>query len=338
VKEKILGSIIGLCVADALGVPVEFKSREYLKENPVIDMIGYGTYNQPPGTWSDDTSMTLCLVASVAEKGKLCFVDIMDKYVSWMQKAEYTAHGKRFDIGITTRNSLMYYTQNRELYAQETGSIFIPGEALEGDNGNGSLMRILPCAFLINSLSFADWRLGGYGDWGIPGLISYISAMTHAHPRSCIACVIYVFIAERLIAGDDIKSATSKSLELVIAHYKNSGFASELEYFNKIGCGTFANTPEDEISSSGYVVHTLEAALWCLLNTDSYESCVLKAVNLGEDTDTVAAVAGGLAGIIYGIEGIPQKWLCQIPRLEYIMELCADYNQAIIKACCHYRQ
>ena len=330
-KDKILSGILGFCVGDALGVPVEFSNRASLIQDPVVDMRGYGTYDQPPGTWSDDTSMVLCFLDSFIEKGFLSLSDIMDKYLLWMNKSEYTPYNVMFDIGTTTRKVLQSYIEKRDdfIISETANKPYVLGCESEYDNGNGSLMRILPLAFLINSPSFAksivEWRTSGYADWGIAGYISFISAMTHAHPRSGIACVIYTFIADGLINGSDISVAVKSGLDRAKKHYNSD---LELQHYHRLfdeNFDHFVQAPQESIKSSGYVVDTLEAALWCLLTTTDYKSCVLKAVNLGGDTDTIAAVAGGLAGIHYGLNAIPKKWINQIPRLDYIEKLCTEF-------------
>ena len=307
-NNKILSGIIGLAVADALGVPVEFKTRSYLKRNPVTDMIGYGTYNQPPCTWSDDTSLTLCLLDSL--RNGLDYEDIMKKFYSWYRVAEYTPHGNVFDVGTTTNAAISRYA--RGVPALECGG------KRDEDNGNGSLMRILPLSFYLR---------GKYGDNytenpEVYQIIHNVSSLTHAHPKSLIACGIYLTIAECLFDAKDLNKAIYTGLTKADEFYHKHPFSRFLKHFNKLYNLDFDTLSEDFIDSGGYVIPTLEAALWCLLNTDSYEKCVQKAVNLGNDTDTVAAVAGGLAGLFYGYEAIPEKWIKQIHRLDYIKELC----------------
>jgi ADP-ribosylglycohydrolase len=311
-EDKILGGIIGLCVADALGVPVEFMNRESLILNPVTDMRGYGTHNQPPGTWSDDTSMTLCLLDSLANG--LDYSNIMQKFLLWYNNAEYTPHGEVFDMGTATRKALTRF-------AQGTPALHCGG-ASEHDNGNGALMRILPLAFYLRS-KYGDSYTDNNETFDI---VHNVSSLTHAHKRSLTACGIYLSVAECLFDTNDLKNGIYTGISKAKRYYESRDeYAGELLYYKRIFKDDFINLQQEEIKSSGYVVDTLEAALWCLLNTHSYESCVLKAVNLGEDTDTVAAVAGGLAGIHYGISAIPEKWLSRIPRLEYIKQLCSDF-------------
>ncbi|MCL2509871.1 MAG: ADP-ribosylglycohydrolase family protein [Methanomassiliicoccaceae archaeon] len=315
-EDKIIAGIMGICVGDALGVPVEFKRRESLANHPVTDMRGYGTYNQPPGSWSDDTSMTLCLMDSLTEG--LDYEEIMKKFMEWIHFGKYTPHGRLFDIGMATKRALdRYYDGVAPLSC---------GGILESENGNGSLMRILPLAFYLRSR---------YGSRYTDNLEAYdiihdVSSLTHAHKRSLVACGIYMSIVERLLDGVDLKEGIRWGIGKARSVYEeNSEYASELHYFERLFEDRFADLPQDLINSTGYVLDTLEAAIWCLLNTGSYEECVLKAVNLGEDTDTVAAVAGGLAGLYYGYDAIPQKWVDQIVRADYIKELCGRFAASL---------
>ena len=326
-KEKILGAIMGLCVGDALGVPVEFASRKSLQRDPVTGMRGYGVHNQPPGTWSDDTSMTLCLLDSLAHG--LDYDDIMQRFVSWMFEGKYTPHGEVFDIGGITKKALFRFGRGTEPLQC--------GGRSEFDNGNGSLMRILPLIFYLCS-QYGYSPLGMMGtqekhDDSIDGFfntIHNVSSLTHAHARSHIACGIYLTVVGSLMQSCSSSISIGAAIYAAKKYYETKeSYADELPFFARI-CGgdsirDFVHLPQDAIQSDGYVVHTLEAALWCLLNTDSYESCVLKAANLGGDTDTTAAVAGGLAGAHYGIHGIPKSWREQLARREYIEELCAGF-------------
>lgn len=307
-SNTILDGIMGLCVGDALGVPVEFISREVLKANPVTGMRGFGTHNQPIGTWSDDTSMTLCLVDSLA--GGLDYKDIMTKFQLWLTEGAYTPHGEVFDVGISTRQAIKRFMIGTE--PLKCGGVG------ERDNGNGSLMRILPLLFYIQSLYGTDFEEVDEAF----SIIHDVSALTHAHKRSKIACGIYISVASMLIDKMDLKNAVELGIYKAGEYYKQKPeFKDELSRFSRLFDEDFQKLDERKIKSSGYVVDTLEAAIWCLLNSKSYKECVLMAVNLGEDTDTVAAVAGGLAGLYYGYENIPEKWINQIVKREYIEEL-----------------
>ena len=293
---KVKDGICGLIVGDALGVPVEFTSREELEEHPVTRMEGYGTYNQPPGTWSDDSSMTIATMASIVNKNAIDYDDIISEFCEWRFNSKYTQYNNTFDCGITTNTALSNY---------KNGVPAIDcGPKGERDNGNGSLMRILPLAYIPN-ISYEE--------------IENISALTHGHERSKIACVLYIEIAKSMLENDlSIREHVAKSCDKIKNYYKDS---IELIHFERI-----FNDDLDYVESSGYVIKTLEAVINCLENTDNYKDAVLKAVNLGRDTDTVAAICGGLAGIYYGIDSIPIDWINQIVKIDEVFELCEKYE------------
>jgi ADP-ribosylglycohydrolase len=304
-RNNVLDGIMGLCVADALGVSAEFMSREQLKTKPVKDMQGFGTHNQPIGTWSDDTSMTLCLLDSLASG--LNYQDIMIKFKTWLMEGAYTPNGEVFDVGIATKQAIKRYVSGTE--PLKCGGVG------ERDNGNGSLMRILPLLFYIQSLYGTEFQEADEAF----NLIHEVSALTHAHKRSQIACGIYLSVASMLIGNMDLSVAVDLGIYKAVEYYKHKPeFKTELIKFSRLSQKGFRDLSEREIKSSGYVIDTLEASIWCLLNTKTYKDCVLMAVNLGEDTDTVAAVAGGLAGLYYGYEYIPKEWITQIARRDYI--------------------
>lgn len=264
-------AIYGAAIGDALGVPYEFMSRGSFIAS---DMIGYGSHDMPEGTWSDDTSMTLALCDSLrVNDKKIVLDDIRNRFKSWIEEGCYAVDGKAFDVGIITYDSIVTGIARNDIRS----------------NGNGSLMRTIPLAFI--ECTDDDVRA--------------VSAITHAHETSMEACVIYVNIAKRLIGGEHLVD-TINSLEVseVFHNIKN---IFELE--------------EENIRSGGYVVDTLIASLWSLLNTDNYKDAVLKAVNLGNDTDTTAIVAGALAGIIYGYDAIPKRWI-ELLKNKELIESC----------------
>lgn len=317
-RDTIVDGIMGLCVADALGVPAEFTSREQLKREPVTGMRGFGTHSQPVGTWSDDTSMTLCLLDSLSDG--LNYQDIMNRFKAWLTKGAYTPHGEVFDVGIATRQAIMRFVSGTE--PLKCGGVG------ERDNGNGSLMRILPMLFYIQSLYGTDFQEADEAF----DLIHRVSALTHTHKRSQIACGIYISVASMLTGKADIRISVKCGVAKAIDYYKQKAeYCSELIHYSRLSEDGFCELGENEIKSSGYVVDTLEAAIWCLFNTKTYKDCVLKAVNLGYDTDTVAAVAGGLAGIYYGYENIPIEWIAQIARKDYIEELSNKLHRSLLK-------
>lgn len=287
--SKTYDGIMGLAVGDALGVPVEFKKRDTYHVN---EMIGFGTHRQPVGTWSDDTSMALATLESIGRRPAIDYSDIMMNFADWYFRGRFTARGSVFDVGGTTRRAIQRF--RRGVKPLECGDL---GE----HNGNGSLMRILPVVFVPHS--FKD--------------VINVSKLTHAHDISIFACLIYVATVEELLTGIEKKQAVQNGLNKI-----EHALYIPVEYASLRFIESFSR---DAIKSTGYVVDTLEAALWCFLITASYQDCVLTAVNLGDDTDTVAAVAGGLAGVYYGCggeKGIPEKWIDKIARKEWIQELC----------------
>lgn len=259
--EKLKSVMYGLAIGDALGVPYEFQQRDTFN---CTGMIGRGEHNQPAGTWSDDTALSLATLDSLTEcHGEVNTADMLMRYRMWLEHGMYMPDGNTFDSGITVATAI------RSKHGCD-GLI---------DNGNGSLMRVAPCAF-----------------YNLPDVeIKQVSAITHAHEISMTACVQYVRILEGLLHCNP----PHKAIE-------DSGFPFDPTVLRA------------EVESDGFVLHTLNAALWCLTNTRNYQDCVLTAVNLGKDTDTTASVAGALAGAVYGFESIPQEWVGKLRGRELL--------------------
>jgi len=303
-----LDILLGVSVGDAMGVPVEFKSRDVIKNRPVTDMIGYGTYNLPPGTFSDDSSLTFCLAEALISGYDLNI--IADNFIKWLRNKYWTATNVVFDVGITTRNAI-----ERLIKGFDPG---VSGEFDEESNGNGSLMRILPLLLYIRNRPIAERYQ----------LTRQVSSITHGHVRSSIACFYYLEFARGLLQGTD-KFKIYEQLQTTIPNFLDGQSINprEKDIFQRLFIDRIDLIPREKISSSGYVVSTLQASIWCLLTTESYEEAVLKAVNLGSDTDTTGAVTGGLAGLLYGHETIPANWLQQLARKDDIEDLAGRlYN------------
>lgn len=302
--NKIRAVMFGHAVGDALGVPVEFRNREYLDRNPVTDMIGFGTYNLPAGCWSDDTSMSLCALESLS-KGTLDFDDIMKNFCKWCYHGEFTPEGFVFDIGNTCNYAIDNYAYGK-MSANSCGLSDIRS------NGNGSLMRIHPFVLyaVCNSINNSDFTR----------LIIQASSLTHAHFISIDGCVIYAYVLKELLKTPS-KESVYRALNAVSC---DDVYYPPNKYYTRLLCNDISKFDRSEIKSSGYVVDSLEAAIWCLLTTNSYDECVLKAVNLGEDTDTVAAIAGGLAGALYGFDAINKTWIDTLKKKDYIDNMCTN--------------
>lgn len=299
--DRPLALILGVAVGDALGVPVEFKKRSTFH---VTGMQGYGTHHQPPGTWSDDTSLTLALADNLLADGDRPDLEcIAWGFTEWYDKAAYTPYGKVFDVGNATAAAIKRLKKG---VAPEKA-----GGADERDNGNGSLMWVAPLAFYMFGIRDAEERFR---------IVRDVSSLTHAHEWSVAACYIYVEMLNKLRMGRKKKAAYAELRE---------DFARGVPFISKATLAKFVRIlendisllPEEDIRSSGFVIDTLEAALWCFLTTDNYKDAVLKAVNLGEDTDTSGAVTGALAGLAYGLGSIPREWLDQLAGREEIQRI-----------------
>lgn len=311
-ENIVKAGIFGVCIGDALGVPVEFKKREDLKKSPVTGYLEFMSWNQPKGTWSDDSSLTLCIAEQLTKGYDL--EKIGQSFVKWNKYGHWTAHGRLFDIGGTTRHSIARLIKGES--ARFSGNIF------EEDNGNGSLMRTLPLAFYLKDEENIEI---------VYQTVKEVSSITHGHFRSVFACFIYVIFAIELIKGKDKEEAYSKTQNSALEFAEIQGFnPKEIQLFDKVLKNDISEYDEDTISSSGYVLHSLEASLWCFMKSESYSEAVLKAVNLGEDTDTTGTITGGIAGIYYGFENIPEEWVSELVRKKDIEELCIKLEQKLM--------
>lgn len=268
--NKLKDAVYGLAVGDALGLPVQFKYRD---QYPLVESMLPDTFTKlPKGTFSDDTSMTLAICDSIKKYGKVDINDIRRNFEEWLYTGKYTQTGYAIDIGSTCGNAI----ENKRGYDNEWSQ------------GNGSLMRTIPLAFVTDVTDDE---------------IRQVSAITHAHHNCMDACVYYVKIAKELLKGVPLQEAVS-------LHIPENSVYHRIREIKKM--------KRYEIKSSGYVIDTFEASMWCLMTTNSYQDCLIKAVNLGDDTDTIGAVAGGLAGIIYGYNDIPKEWIDSIYMQEII--------------------
>ena len=290
------GKIVGFALADAMGVPVEGYSRSRLEKAPVIGVRGYGSWHQPPGTWSDDTAMTLATMDSISKLGYIDLDDLMDKFVKWYANGDYTVDGL-FDIGGTTRAAICNYMDGL--------SVTRCGYRNWESNGNGSLMRMMPIFRFLHSRNPGDW-----GDKEM-GLIHLVSSLTHAHPISQISCGLYCLIGKELLNGVEKAEAVSNGLGKGLKYYTTMAsyqYAQWLNHFSRLMRGGFSRLDKLEIQSGGFVLDSLESSIWVLLNTNTYKDLILEAINLGRDTDTTAAVTSGLGCLIYQWGDLPTEW------------------------------
>ena len=300
--------IIGHAIGDAMGVPVEFKDRESLMYNPVREMRR--SYAGDKGTWSDDTSMEIATMDSFINNRGWNYDDIMINFGDWINDSKFTAHNYTFDVGRTCLTAIRRYLQ-QGVDALESGLDDM------NSNGNGSLMRILPIAYYCFYKKLKNEE--------IYNLVRNISSLTHRHEISILGCYIYVLYVIKLLQGKDKYSAYNM---IKIEDY--SMFDDEsVSYYKRIIKDDLNALNVDDIKSSGFVVDTLEASMWVVLKASNFKESIIGSVNLGGDTDTIGAITGSMAGIIYGYDSIPKDWLNSLARREYIEKLCHDFETII---------
>ena len=312
-KNIWVDGIMGVVIGDVLGMPVQFLTREEVQEKPVTKMEGFGTYNMPPGTWSDDSSMTLATLDSIRELGRIDCHDIMKRFEGWLMYGEYTPAGESFDQGRTCVEAIANYAR--------TGDYRTCGRTGEWANGNGALMRIMPaCLYAYTRMQQGKML----ADEAVE-CVHQVSALTHNHLRSKIACGIYFFMICAILDEEgSLTAKMQKGMDAAARFYK-ADLANVVEWsrFGRLSdLAEFACCEEAQIKSSGYVVDSLEAAVWSLITTESFKAGLLRAVNLGDDTDTVGAIAGGLAALHYGYENVPDEWKSVIIKGDEIVALC----------------
>ena len=314
-KQQVVSGILGSVIGDALGVPGEFLSREELMEEPIVTMTSGGVHDQRIGTWSDDTSMTLCTIDSLLTHG-FDFQDQMQRFYDWLWNANYTAHDEVFDVGGATRESIFRFVKGTPALAC--------GSKAEYSCGNGSLMRIFPTVMYI---------IGHYGNTTIDDraaqIIHNTSRCTHAHPTCLMACGLFFSVVASLSTASDPRFAIKQGIKQGLAYYKDKDEFTHV--YNKF---TFLLNIDqwsvNDVKSSGYVIDTLQAALWCLYTSNNLKECLLKAVNLGEDTDTVGAVTGAIAGMWFKEEQIPTDWKNVTVNYEKIKQLSLQFSHACL--------
>lgn len=314
--------VYGVAVGDALGFPAQFEPRSERKRRPVVDMGLYrDEYGQIrsygeglTGLWSDDTSLTLCLAESLLIGFDL--KDQAEKFVAWLDQGYMSARDRAFDVGMQTTESLAKVRTilNNGRYIELDN---LASDADEQSNGNGGLMRILPLLMFIKGLDLKHQF----------DLVRKASALTHPHIRSTLCCFLYLRMAEYITDETDkftsFQKARRDTLELMDGLNCADTEFGALHRLLKVDLGVL---PEEEIDAGGYVVSSLEASIWCLLNTDSYRDAVLKAVNLGDDTDTTGAITGGLAALFYGEDSIPPDWIAKLKKPELFEDLISRYE------------
>jgi ADP-ribosyl-[dinitrogen reductase] hydrolase len=283
------GCLLGLAIGDALGTAVEFRQRGSFP--PLTVMTGGGAFRLEPGQWTDDTSMALCLATSMVEKKGFDALDQMQRYLRWFDEGYLSSTGECFDIGRATQLALERF--------RSTGQAF-SGSSDPFSAGNGSLMRLAPVALFYAPDQAQASQYAGQS-----------SRTTHAAPECVQACQVFAGMLVRALGGE------SKTAVL----FEGREDALDSEKILAIARGVYRDKDSNQIRGSGYVVESLEAALWCFWKTGSFSEAVLAAANLGDDADTTAAICGQIAGAYYGESGLPTAWLEKLYMQDQISTL-----------------
>ncbi len=295
-RDRFRGCLLGLAAGDAVGTSVEFSPRGTFA--PITDMIGGGPFRLLPGQWTDDTSMALCLAESLCETRGFDADDQMRRYWRWYQEGYRSSTGECFDIGGTVAAALRRYRRDGNPFA---------GSADPDAAGNGSIMRLAP----VPMYYFSDIALAER--YAVES-----SRTTHATPECVDACRLLARMIVRALRGDSRPGVVQGDADT----FEGS------EAIVRLARGEFRRKSEAEVRGSGYVVESLEAALWCFESTSSFEQAILRAVNLGDDADTTAAVCGQIAGAYYGQSGIPQHWVSLLAGRNEIVALADRLHAA----------
>ncbi|MGO0059507.1 ADP-ribosylglycohydrolase family protein [Brevibacillus fluminis] len=294
--EQYTGSLLGLAIGDALGGTVEFCTPGTFP--PVTDIVGGGVHELAPGEWTDDTSMALCLAESLLACNGFDARDQMTRYVRWYREGYHSSKGYCFDIGNATREALLRFERTGDPYS---------GSANPMAAGNGSIMRLAPVPLFYADDPSAAIQMSGKS-----------SATTHAATEAVDACRYL----GGLIAGA-VRGAEKEDLLSSLYSPLHDGWTTEPLAPNiaAIAKGSYKQKSASHIKGSGYVVDSLEAALWAFYHAQSFEEGVLLAVNLGDDADTTGAVYGQLAGAYYGLSGLPPRMVEKIVQQDFIISL-----------------
>ncbi len=298
--------LIGLAIGNAMGVPTESSGREDLLEKPVVRMMPRIRDGIPKGAWSDSTSLTIATMDAIINKG-IDYTAIADNFVRWFTANQFCSLKEPFDVGETTLKALVSYTQHLEV-AEECGLSGIQ------DNGSGSLVRMLPIAYYFVA-SKAPER-------DILEITRNVSSITHAHEVSICGCYIYIRYVMYLLRGNNKFSALTK-----VRGLDYSIFSKEtVDCYHRILKGDITSLTIDDIKSSAYIVDSLEAAIWCFLQSSNYKECIIATTNIGDSTSSIGAISGALAGIFYGFTNIPKSYYEDLRKRDYLESLCDKYE------------
>lgn len=299
--KAIKGSILGACVGDMLGVPFEFRPKEYVQKRNILNHSEKGYHKQPEGTWSDDSSMIFCTMESLCRGYDI--KDMGNTFVKWSDESYWTANGNVFDIGRTTREAIDLI-KNKNIYS---------GLKKENDCGNGSLMRIIPLLFYIDNHRYERFKI-----------IEEVSSLTHAHITCTVGCAIFIEFALNILDGQSKEDAYLNMQNTIEDVYED--YPEILNKYQKILYTKIWTLDEELFKATGYIVNTLEVVMYSFFSTFDYINCVCHAISFGDDTDTTACIVGALAGLYYGVESIPKDIIKKVLRLDDILDLILRFS------------
>ena len=303
--SRISNAIIGFTFADAFGVPVEFLKRDTYE---IHELVGYGSWNVPAGSWSDDSAMMFITMQHLLNNESID--QLKQSFCDWAYRGYWTFdNSPAFDVGITTREVIDRW---------ELNGFHEIAKSDEYSNGNGALMRILPVAIWSYAKKMTRQTLLSF--------VKTYAELTHGHIRSTLCCYHYTMIVHQLLDGQSFAESfqhANAALTEVLNEYP-----SETSYFERLSI--LKQLPREQVASSGYVIDTMEAVYWSLFNSSNYYEAVHLAVHLGEDTDTIGALTGGLAGLLYDELNVPDDWIDTLAKIDEIKQLIAQFEEATL--------
>lgn len=317
-----IDGVMGVVTGDAFGSPAQFRNRSEFTDNPITEMEYCACFDMPPGSWTDDSSLTIATLDSIVREKGYNLTGIADNFVSWLYKGEFTPFGKAYDIGFGCESGIDNYAYYKDAKTS--------GRDTENNNGNGSLMRIMPMCLYGYELQKRICT----SDNEVIQMIHEASGITHRHLRAQMACGLYFYMVKSILdnkafdKGMTLTECLQAGIDNGLKYYgQDIRNLTEIAYFGRLfHLDELKEVKSDDIRTSGYVIDTIEAVVYNLITTDSYESCLIQAINMGGDADTVGAIAGGLAGLFYGYDAIPDRWISKVQRKDYIEDMCIVAN------------
>lgn len=324
-KNIWMSGMMGLVVGDALGSPAQFRNRREFENNPITEMEYCKCFNMPAGSWTDDSSLAIATLDAFTHKKGYSLDLIAFNFGLWLYKGKFTPFGSAYDIGYGCESGIRRFWEGQNPK--------LSGSDNERNNGNGSLMRIMPACLYAYELQKKICT----SDNEVIQMIHEISGITHRHLRAQMACGLYFYMAKSILDNIELQRGLSlinclqKGIDDGLKYYRQDiRNLTEITCFSRLfSLDELKKTSFDDIRSSGYVIDTIEAVVYNLISTETFEDCLVKAINMGGDSDSVGAIAGGLAGLYYGYDSIPERWISKIQRREWIEDMCILANSVL---------